>query len=83
MEQLLDQSDKSEIGLDEDWRLIESLLPPGWMDKAYELQAFRRAGGIKDACVLLRVMLIDLAQGCGLRATARGHPLPVSPKSAT
>ncbi|MDR2012027.1 MAG: IS4 family transposase, partial [Rhodanobacter sp.] len=58
------------IRLDEDWRLIESLLPEGWMDKARQLRAFRRARGIADARALLRVMLIHLAQGCGLRVTA-------------
>jgi len=57
-------------GLSEDWTLIESLLPDGWQDKARELGAFRRARGFADARVLLRVMLIHLAEGCGLRETA-------------
>ncbi len=56
--------------LDEDWRVAEGLLPAGWMDKARELNAFRRARGIEDARALLRVMLIHLAEGCGLRETA-------------
>jgi len=70
MEALLEQSAGKVTGLDEDWNLIESLLPAGWMDKARQLGAFRRARGIKDAAALLRVMLIHLAQGCGLRTTA-------------
>jgi RNase P protein component len=70
MEQALEQPAESMLELDKDWRLIESLLPTGWMDKARQFKAFQRTGGIKDACVLLRVMLIHLAQGCGLRATA-------------
>jgi hypothetical protein len=70
MERLLEQRAANVLELDKDWQLIESLLPAGWMDKARQLKAFRRCGGIKDACVLLRVMLIHLAQGCGLRATA-------------
>src|SRR5882672_9839448 len=56
--------------LGEDWRIIESLLPAGWMEMARELGAFRRARGFADARALLRVMLIHLADGCGLRETA-------------
>jgi hypothetical protein len=70
MEQLARQPDAMVVELDRDWRVIESLLPVGWMEQARQLGAFRRAGGIKDACVLLRVMLIHLAEGCGLRSTA-------------
>src|SRR3954468_19427146 len=40
------------------------------MEKARELQAFRRARGIENPRALLRVMLIHLAEGCGLRETA-------------
>lgn len=58
------------VRLDEDWQLVEALLPAGWMDKARELQAFRRARGINDVRTLLRVMLIHLADGCSLRETA-------------
>ncbi len=56
--------------LDEDWLVVESVLPQGWESKARELGAFRRGRAIPDAGTLLRVMLIHLAQGCGLRETA-------------
>jgi hypothetical protein len=56
--------------LEEDWALVQELLPAGWQDKARELGALRRGRGIADAATLLRVMLIHLAQGCGLRETA-------------
>jgi hypothetical protein len=56
--------------LDEDWRLVEAMLPLGWMEKARELRAFQRARGIEDPRALLRVMLIHLAEGRGLRETA-------------
>ena len=69
MQGILGRSERM-LGLDEDWNLIESLLPSGWIEQARQLRAFQRAGGIADARVLLRVMLIHLAQGCGLRATA-------------
>ncbi len=54
----------------EDWRIVESMLPTGWQAKARELGALQRARGVADASALLRVMLIHLAQGCGLRETA-------------
>jgi hypothetical protein len=71
MEQLTeDPSTADSVRLDEDWRLLEGLLPDGWMHMARELHAFRRARGIEDPRALLRVMLIHLAEGCGLRETA-------------
>jgi Transposase DDE domain len=56
--------------LDEDWQIVERALPAGWQAKARELGALQRTRGIKDASHLLRVMLIHLADGCGLRETA-------------
>jgi Transposase DDE domain len=56
--------------LQEDWALVQDLLPVGWQDKARELGALRRTRGIADAGTLLRVLFIHLAQGCGLRTTA-------------
>jgi len=56
--------------LTEDWELIERLLPDQWEEKARELGAFRRGRQIATPSTLLRVMLIHLAQGCGLRETA-------------
>jgi len=69
MEQCID-GEAERTGLGEDWRIIESMLPPRWMEMARETGAFRRARGIGDARVLLQVMLIHLAEGCGLRETA-------------
>lgn len=63
-------SDERIETLSEDWQIIESLLPAGWMEKARELGALRRARGFADARMLLRVMLIHLADGCGLRDAA-------------
>lgn len=56
--------------LEEDWTLVESLLPQGWQAKARELGALRRTRGVSDAGVLLRVLLIHLAHGHGLRTTS-------------
>ena len=62
--------DGSDERLDEDWELVKRLLPEQWELKARELGAFRRGRGITDPSALLRVMLIHLAQGCGVRETA-------------
>jgi transposase len=63
-------SERAAFTVNEDWRIVESLLPPGWAEKARELGAFRRARGFADARSLLQVMLIHLAEGCALRETA-------------
>lgn len=65
-----EQVEEETIGVGEDWRIVEALLPDGWMEMARELGAFQRARGIADARVLLQVMLIHLGEGCGLRETA-------------
>lgn len=70
MEQPEDQAQGEMIGLGEDWRVVQALLPERWMEMARELGAFQRARGIADARALLQVMLIHLGEGCGLRETA-------------
>lgn len=55
---------------DADWAAIERVLPEHWQAKARELHAIRRTRGISDPATLLRVLLIHIAQGCGLRETA-------------
>ena len=57
-------------GLDEDWAVIERVLPMGWQAKAKELRALFIPKEFKDAAALLRVMLIHLSEGCSLRETA-------------
>ena len=66
----VDEMHAVDARLDEEWQIVERALPSGWQVKARELGALRRTRGIKDASVLLRVMLIHLADGCGLRETA-------------
>lgn len=70
MEQPVGQAQDEVIGLGEDWRVVQALLPERWMEMARELGAFQRARGIADARALLQVMLIHLGEGCGLRETA-------------
>ena len=49
---------KADDRLREDWALVEGLLPVGWQSKARELGALRRARGVGDAAILLRVLFI-------------------------
>jgi hypothetical protein len=70
MKQPEDNAQEDVIGLGEDWRILEALLPDRWMEMARPLGAFQRARGIADARALLKVMLIHLGEGCGLRETA-------------
>ena len=53
-----------------DFEYLLTLLPSGWEGKAGELGALRRCRKVPDARVLLRVLLIHLAEGCSLRETA-------------
>lgn len=55
---------------DADWTAIERVLPDQWQAKARELHAIRRTRGLSDPATLLRVLLIHIAQGCGLRETS-------------
>ncbi len=52
------------------WRIIARLLPAGWRRQCRELGALRRARAIPDEKVLLRLLLLHLADGCSLAETA-------------
>ena len=56
-------------GLD-DWQVVCQLLPQGWREAAREQGALRRTRGIADAELLLRILLVHLADGCSLKETA-------------
>jgi hypothetical protein len=62
--------DKVSIGDADDWEVVLRVLPAGWQEKARELGALRRCREFPDAAMLLRVLLIHLAEGCSLRETA-------------
>lgn len=55
---------------DENWAVIESLLPEGWEDKAKELGAYQRIRAFAGSGALLRTLLIHVAEGCSFRVTA-------------
>jgi hypothetical protein len=57
-----------DVGLDFDFVL--GFLPDGWEEKAKELGALRRCRKIENARVLLRLLLLHLAEGWSLRETA-------------
>jgi hypothetical protein len=57
--------------LNEDWSIIEQVLPVGWQEQAKELKALSQPKkGFQEAGILLRVMLMHLSSGCSLRETA-------------
>ena len=58
------------VRVDRDFEFLLGFLPTGWERKARELGALRRCRKIPDARVLLRVLLIHLAEGCSLHETA-------------
>jgi hypothetical protein len=56
--------------VDEEWAVLARLLPEGWRELARETGAIRRARGISDPDVLLRVLLLHVASGLSLRSAA-------------
>jgi hypothetical protein len=55
---------------DENWAVIESLLPEGWQDKIKELGAYQRKRAFAGPAELLRTLLIHVAEGHSFRVTA-------------
>lgn len=56
-------------GTSDEWRVIESLLPPGWREAAKEQKAFQRARYTTDPGSLLRLLLFHAVNDSGLRET--------------
>jgi hypothetical protein len=54
---------------DDEWRIIQSLLPESWEAAAKEQKAFQRARYMQDAGSLLRLLLFHAVNDCGLRET--------------
>jgi Transposase DDE domain len=57
------------VGTDDEWRVIERLLPAGWKEAARERGAFRRARYTSDPASLLRLLLFHAINDGGLRET--------------
>ena len=56
--------------LQDDWDILKKFLPDQWEDKATEYNALVRKRKIKNADILLRTLLIHLADGKSLRTTS-------------
>jgi hypothetical protein len=54
----------------ENWEILSGFLPEGWSEQARLLGAMQRARYIKDASVVLRILLMHVALGCSLAETA-------------
>jgi hypothetical protein len=59
-----------ELKADSDFEYLLTFLPPEWDQMAKKLGALRRCRKFDDAKVLLRILLMHLAEGCSLRETA-------------
>ncbi len=55
---------------DENWGVIEGLLPEGWQEKVKELGAYQRKRAFAGPAELLRALLIHVAEGYSFRVTA-------------
>ncbi len=66
----IEQSETTVAGLGGDWATVERVLPDGWQAQARALGAISRSTGLSDPSVLLRVLLIHLADGAGLRESS-------------
>lgn len=53
----------------DEWPIVRGLLPEGWERKARELGAVRRLRGIASVELVLRILLMHLADGCSLKET--------------
>lgn len=62
--------DRQTLEMADDFEFLLTFLPDGWEGKAKELGALRRCRKVPDAKILLRLLLIHLAEGCSLRETA-------------
>lgn len=58
------------LNVDDDYSYLISFLPDGWQEQARRLGALKRCRKIPDAAMLLRLLLVHLAEGCSLRETA-------------
>src|SRR5579872_2849919 len=56
--------------LDDEWRVIETLLPDGWIAEAHTRGAFERSREFESPRELLRVLLSHAAHEGGTRSTA-------------
>ncbi len=60
----------TQAGLDENWRVLRGLLPPGWEQSAERSGAVRRLRGFGSVAALLRALLLHVGRGYSLRETA-------------
>ncbi len=58
-----------ENALEENWRVIRSLLPEGWEERARACGAVARLRGFASSEALLRTLLLHVARGYSLRET--------------
>src|SRR5262245_26917511 len=55
--------------MDEDWELLASLLPTGWVQQRIRSEPTLREGGFASTSALLRTLLLHVGKGYSLRET--------------
>ena len=55
--------------LEENWKVLASLLPTGWQQMAWQSGAIKRLRGMLSTDVLLRMLMLHMARGYSLRET--------------
>ena len=57
------------IEIEDEWEVLQSFMPHGWLEEAKKKGALVRSRKFAGGDVLLRILLIHLADGCSLRET--------------
>ena len=55
--------------VEENWKVLASLLPTGWQQMAWQCGAVGRLRGFPSPDVLLRMLMMHVARGYSLRET--------------
>jgi hypothetical protein len=55
--------------VEENWKVLVSLFPPGWQQMAWKSGAVQRLRGFPSPDVLLRMLMLHVARGYSLRET--------------
>jgi Transposase DDE domain len=61
--------DRPKLALDENWKVLLSLFPKDWMERAWETGAVERLRGFGDEGALMRTLLLHVGRGYSLRET--------------
>jgi len=61
--------DDAGLAMDENWKVLVSLFPKDWVERAWEAGAVERLRGFGDESALMRTLLLHVGRGYSLRET--------------